>query len=89
MRNDSNTSLVFRASEKKEGGVWGSTSDISLDTMVVKPIQLSFEFINTLSGKQRGKRNSDPWNLMTNSSISSEALEVSKLEKGKAFYWTE
>lgn len=69
MRNESNTSLVFKDSEKKKGGVWGSTRDVSLDTMVVKPIHLGFEFPNTLSGKQRRKRNSDPWNLMSNSSI--------------------
>lgn len=83
MRNDSDTSLVFRASEKEEGGVWGSTRDLSTDIMVK-----SNHFTWVLSSQtpcqesKGGKRNFDPQNSMSNFSSSSEVLQDFKIEKG-------
>lgn len=65
MRNDSNTSLVFRASEKEEGGVWGSIRDLSLDTMVkLNHFTWTFSSQTPCQGSKGEKGNFDLWSSL-------------------------
>lgn len=90
MRKDNNTFLVFRASEKEEGEVWGSTRDLSLDTMV-KSNRFAWVLRSQIPCQEsrERKRYFDPWDSVSNSSNSSETFKVPKIEKINTLYWTQ